>query len=88
MKGNFLFLVCTPCEQAGETEFGFKIAGRTQETCYEHVAPVTAFDTWLRKHRNCGGRTHPDHFQLGLMMVADHDQEKPVETAVKLALVK
>ena len=81
-----LFLVCKPCEQAQQSDFGVKIAGRTHRGYYEHMAPSKQLDAWLMKHRACGGRTSPDHFQLGLLSPANHDQ-KDLETAVKLAVV-
>lgn len=86
-QGNILFLVCKPCEMQKNTDFGVKIAGRTQRSYYEHMAPIAQFDAWLRKHAKCGGRTNPDHFQLGYLSAHNHDQNE-LEAAVKMALVQ
>lgn len=86
-QGNILFLICVPCEQTNEPDLGVKLCGRTHRGYYEHLVPTNQFDTWLMKHRACGGRTNPDHFKLALRFQPDHDQ-KSLETAVKLALVQ
>lgn len=86
-QGNILFLICSPCEQASEQDFGIKLAGRTQRGYYEHMIPTKQFDTWLMQHRACGGRTGPDHFKLAMRFQPNHDQAD-LETAVKLALVE
>lgn len=86
-KGNILFLVCRPCEQANKSDYGVKLAGRTQRGYYEHLVPIKQFDAWLMKHRQCGGRTNPDHFCLAMSFQANHDQSE-LEAAVKLAVVQ
>jgi hypothetical protein len=74
-KGNILFLVCKPCEQANEKDFGVKLAGRTQISWYEHLVPTKQLDAWFQKHRKCGGRTDPDHFVLAHSYPRNHDQD-------------
>lgn len=73
-EGNVLFLVCTPCEKAKEPDFGVKIAGRTRIGFYDPMVPSKQLASWFMKHAKCGGRTNPDHFQLGHMFERDHDQ--------------
>ncbi len=84
-KGNILFLVCGPCQQKDEPDFGVKMAGRTQRGFYAAMVPEKQFTNWLQKHSKCGGRTHPDHFKLGYLSPQDHDQSE-LEAAVKLAV--
>lgn len=86
-EGNVLFLICQPCEKAGEADFGVKLAARTKISWYGHLVPLKQFDKWLEKHRNCAGRGHPDHFMLAHQFERDHDQEA-LQGAVKLALVQ
>jgi hypothetical protein len=88
-EGNILFLVCRPCEQAEEKDFGVKLCGRTRIGYYEHLVPERQFDAWLMKHRKCGGRDKPDHFVLAHSYIPNHDQQeiKPIPKAVKLSLV-
>jgi hypothetical protein len=85
--GNVLFLICSPCEQANEPDFGIKLAARTQRGYYEHQIPAKQMDAWLMQHRACAGRTSPDHFKLAMRFQPDHDQ-KDLQTSVKLALVE
>jgi hypothetical protein len=86
-QGNVLFLICSPCEQANEKDFGIKLAARSHRGYYEHQIPSKQMDGWLMLHRACAGRTGPDHFKLALRFEANHDQAN-LETAVKLALVQ
>jgi hypothetical protein len=86
-NGNVIFLVCKPCQQTGEKDFGVKLAGRSQRSWYTHMVPSKQFDNWLHQHARCGGRTNPDHFQLGYLQVQNADQAD-IETAVKLAVVQ
>lgn len=85
-EGNVLFLICMPCSQAGQADFGVKMAIRSRVGFYEHYVPDKQFDQWLMKHAKCGGRANPDHFQIGLQFDRNHDQQK-VKDAVKLAVV-
>ena len=85
-EGNVLFLVCTPCSEANQPDFGVKIAIRSRVGFYEHCVPDKQFDTWLMKHAKCGGRAQPDHYQLAHQFDRNHDQQK-VKDAVKLAVV-
>ena len=87
MKGNVIFLVCDPCQKAGEQDFGAKIAGRTQRGYYAAMIPGKQLNNWLAKHAKCGGRTNPDHFRLGYNQVQNADQSE-LEAAVKLAVVR
>ena len=84
-QGNILFLICRPCEQAKQPDFGVKLAGRTQRGYYSHLVPSKQLDNWLMQHRQCGGRTGPDHFQLGYLAPHNHDQSE-LAAAVKLAV--
>jgi hypothetical protein len=86
-NGNVLFLVCKPCQQSGAKDFGVKLAGRAQRSWYTHMVPPKQFDAWLHSHAKCGGRTKPDHFQLGYLQDQNADQSE-IEAAVKLAVVK
>lgn len=85
-KGNILFLVCGPCRQKDEADFGVTIAGRTERGYYAAMVPEKQFNNWLSKHAKCGGRTNPDHFKLGYLSLQNHDQSE-LEAAVKLAVV-
>lgn len=85
-NGNFIFLICKPCEQAGENDFGVKLAVRSQIGWYEHLVPPKQFDNWLTQHSKCGGRTNPDHFGLAYLKPHNHDQAD-LKAAVKLAVV-
>ena len=84
MSGNSLFLICQPCAQAKAEDYGVKLASRTQVSWYIHEAPPKQLDAWLYQHRNCAGRGHPDHFQLGLLAERDYDQQ--IDEAVKAAV--
>ena len=86
--GNLLFLVCQPCEQENEADFGIKLAERSKIGWYEHKAPTKAFDAWLSKHRKCGGRAGPDHFILAHLHAKNHDQMplSPVADAISRSL--
>ena len=65
MSGNALFLVCQPCEQADEPDFGVRMAERSEVGWYEHSVPTKQFDAWLAKHRKCGGPQQPGPLHLG-----------------------
>lgn len=86
-NGNVIFLVCKPCQQAGEEDFGVKICGRTQRSYYAAMVPNKQLDNWLRQHSKCGGRTNPDHFHLGYLQAQNADQSE-LEAAVKLAIAQ
>lgn len=85
-QGNVLFLICAPCEQSNQPDFGIKLAARSHRGYYEHQIPSKQMDAWLMQHRACAGRTEPDHFKLAMRFTPNHDQAD-LETAVKLALV-
>ncbi len=85
-KGNLIFVVCKPCEEKNEPDFGAKLAVRSQRGWYEQMIPTRQLNAWFEQHRNCGGRGHPDHFVMALGFEKDHDQ-KALEQAVKLAVV-
>lgn len=87
-QGNILFLVCKPCEEAKEADFGVKLAGRTQIGWYEHLVPTKQFDAWLNKHRRCGGRGKPDHFVLAHSFTPNHDQAELEVREVKQAVIR
>lgn len=87
-KGNILFLVCKPCEEAKEADFGVKLAGRTQIGWYEHMVPGKQLDVWLNKHRNCAGRGKPDHFVLAHSYIPNHDQAEIEVRQVKQAVIR
>lgn len=74
-EGNILFLVCQPCEQAGEADFGVKLAGRTRIGYYDPMVPPKPLATWFMKHAKCGGRTNPDHYVLAHMFDRNADQQ-------------
>lgn len=86
-QGNFLILICKPCQQANEKDYGAKLAVRSRIGWYEQMIPQTQLDKWLAKHAKCAGRGHPDHFVLGLRFEADHDQQS-LQAAVKLAVMQ
>jgi len=73
-EGNILFLVCQPCEQAKEKDFGVKLAGRTRIGYYDPMVPPKQLAAWFMKHAKCGGRTNPDHYVLAHSFPRDHDQ--------------
>lgn len=73
-EGNVLFLVCQPCEQARNADFGVKLAERSRVGFYDPLVPPKDFAKWLMKHSKCGGRTNPDHFQLGHLYERNADQ--------------
>ena len=77
--GNILFLVCGPCEQANEKDFGVKLCERGVITWYEPLVPPKQFKDWLAKHSKCAGRYKPDHFRLALLREPNYDQpaERP-----------
>ena len=84
--GNILFLVCRPCEQAKEHDFGFKLATRGILGAYDVFGPGIAtknLQAWLRKHSACSGKGKPDHFALAHAFQPNADQPKP-----KMALVR
>ena len=87
-KGQICWLVCKPCEQTNEKDFGFKLIGRSRIGWFSQLAPTGQLDKWLMKHGKCGGRGHPDHFVLAMSFPADHDQPKPkpIVQAVESAL--
>jgi hypothetical protein len=86
-NGNVLFLVCKPCQEAGESDFGVKIAGRTQRGYYGALVPPNQLNNWFSQHSKCAGRTHPDHFNLGYLQPQNADQSE-LEAAVHLAVVQ
>lgn len=86
-NGNVLFLVCKPCQEKGEADFGVKLAGRTQRSYYASMVPPKQFNNWLNQHAKCGGRTNPDHFHLGYLQTQNSDQSE-LEAAVKMAIVQ
>jgi hypothetical protein len=73
-SGNTLFLVCGPCCDANEADFGIKLATRNQMDWYQHEVPTKQFDAWLANHRKCGPRGMPDHFKLAHLYAQNHDQ--------------
>ena len=85
-NGNSLYLVCQPCEQANEADYGVKMCERTHVSWYEHSVPTKQFDAWLAKHRKCGGRDNPDHFVLAHLRPrnADHLLEPAVTEALRV----
>ena len=72
--GNIMFVVCLPCQQAHEKDFGLKLAGRTRRSWYGLLAPVKTIEGWFQKHSKCGGRTGPDHFALAHSYERNYDQ--------------
>lgn len=86
-NGNVLFLVCKPCQEKGEADFGVKLAGRTHRGYYASMVPPKQFNNWLIQHAKCGSRTNPDHFNLGYLHTQNSDQSE-LEAAVKLAIVQ
>jgi hypothetical protein len=86
-NGNSLFLVCVPCEQADEPDYGVLMAERSHIGWYEHRVPTKQFDAWLAKHRKCGGRNNPDHFALAHLRGRNADQLpdlNPITEAIRL----
>jgi hypothetical protein len=73
-EGNILFMICQPCEQANQPDFGVKLAERSRIGFYEPLVPPKEFAKWLMKHARCGGRTNPDHFQLAHLFERNSDQ--------------
>lgn len=86
-NGNVLFLVCKPCQEANAADFGVKLAGRSQRSYYQAMVPTKQLNNWLTQHAKCGGRTNPDHFNLGYLQPQNADQSE-LEAAVKLAFVQ
>lgn len=80
--GNYLVLVCKPCQIEGEADFGLKIGVRTKLGYYEGFAPQKETDKWFAKHRKCGVRGEPDHFALGYSHGQNHDQRE-LESTVR-----
>jgi hypothetical protein len=80
--GNYMVLVCKPCQQAGEDDFGLKLAVRTKLGYYEAFAPIKEADKWYAHHRKCGKRGEPDHFALGYSHGQNHDQRE-LESTVR-----
>lgn len=79
MSGNSLYLICEPCSKANTKDFGFKLAERGIIGAYEVFGPAKAtsnFSNWLKNHRHCAGKTHPDHFKLGHLNQPNADQPK------------
>jgi hypothetical protein len=74
-EGNILFLVCKPCEEANQPDFGVKLAARTRIGYYDPMVPPKELAKWFMKHAKCAGRTSPDHYQLAHMFERDHDQQ-------------
>ena len=71
-----MVLVCKPCQQTNEPDFGLKLGVRTKLGFYEHFAPSKEMDKWFGKHRKCGKRGEPDHFSLGYSHGQNHDQRE------------
>lgn len=86
--GQIMFLVCAPCEAAGEKDFGVKLYGRSRIGWYQALAPQNQVEQWLMKHAKCGGKGKPDHWRLGFSYPLNHDQPKPkpVQAAIERAL--
>jgi hypothetical protein len=77
LSGNSLYLICTPCENIEEKDFGFKLAERGIIGAYEVFGPAAhtaQFTSWLKKHQRCGGKGNPDHFSLGHRFARNEDQ--------------
>ena len=87
MTGNALVLVCQPCEQADEPDFGVRMAERSEVGWYEHSVPTKQFDAWLAKHRKCGGRNNPDHFILAHLHGRNADQMPDVNPIAEIVSV-
>lgn len=80
-KGNALYLVCRPCQETGEKDFGIRLGARPLTGFYQTEAPTKQVNSWLWKHRMCGGDL--DHFRLGMLHPDNHDQPADsVEKAV------
>lgn len=73
-QGNLLFIVCKPCEEANEDDFGFKLAVRSRIGWFEQMGPTKELNKWFGKHAKCGGRCNPDHFVLAHAFDRNHDQ--------------
>jgi len=82
-EGNTLYLVCWPCHEAEEADFGVKLASRDRIGFYTHDAPSKTLDAWMSLHRKCGGRNHPDHFRIAHLHNPDHDQPPDVSPIVE-----
>jgi len=74
--GNALFLVCSPCFNAGKPDHGVRLASRTLVGYYDADAPHKTLNGWFQKHAKCGGRTEPDHFRLGHVFQPNHDMDR------------
>lgn len=72
-EGNILFLVCQPCSESGEKDFGIKLAERSRVGFYEPTTPEAQFTVWLQKHGRCG-KKNVDHFKLGYLRPQNEDQ--------------
>jgi hypothetical protein len=91
--GNFIFIVCLPCREAKEFDYGFRLAERGLIGYYHVFGPALAtknLEAWVQKHSGCAGKGYPDHFGFAYLNCANSDQPKPKElkAAVKLALVQ
>lgn len=73
--GNIIFLVCKPCCDANEKDYGVKIAERSRIGFFQSRTPEDVLSKWLMKHYRCGGRD-VDHFKLGYLHEHNHDQAK------------
>jgi hypothetical protein len=79
LSGNSLYLVCAPCSESNQKDYGFKLAERGIIGAYQVFGPkihTEQFSQWLSKHRLCAGKTHPDHFKLAHLIAPDSDQPK------------
>lgn len=86
-EGNAIFLVCLPCKEAEEKDFGVRLAERSRIGFYQPSVPQNQLAAWLRKHAKCG-RPDTDHFKLGYLLEKNHDQpkRKSVKQAVEETL--
>lgn len=76
-SGNSIYLVCSPCSNANEKDFGFKLAERGIIGAYQVFGPKIAsaqLGIWLSKHRLCGQKNQPDHFKLAHLHQPNEDQ--------------
>ena len=83
---NAIFMVCTPCFQAKETDHGVRLCERSLVGFYDPVVPPRQFKNWLAKHSKCGGRGNPDHFQLAHLLPQNNDQDR-IKAIKKLEII-
>lgn len=75
MDGNALFLVCVPCSDSNQKDYGVRLGERSRVGYYESSVPNKQLDNWFMKHAKCGGRANPDHFKLAMLLNPNHDQQ-------------